>query len=413
MGSTICCFWPLCPRLRIAFLDPLGSVSEIPTLQCVFEELRARQIQLDAFSRAGKTVFEQLFQGPVHPFPARLALWAGDPRHTLRAWKHFLKCRAWIGRRVLASTRYDLAFAVNPEGAIAAHAHWMRSHTPFVYFSFEQMFRREMPGPGAARMKAAEVAASRQALLVVTQDPWRARLLADENGLPREKLHLLPVAPRGGDLPPPSGSWRARLALTSTQILVLHSGSWTGFTCAGELTDSLKNWPDHMVLVVNVRDRPDQRFVRQLEQLKRPNVRICKRPLTPAEYHELIQAADVGLACYQPTWRNPFEGRNLEVMGLSSGKTACYVRFGLPVVFAGQHELRTFLGRYPFGECAHNVREIPTLVDTICRNREAYSLAARQFFSEQLDFNLHWPDLWRKILDRLGSSALSPTRPVS
>jgi Glycosyl transferase 4-like domain len=383
--------------MRIAIFDPLGSYVEIPTLQCVLEKLEATKALIHVYLRTGGEPLKQFCLARACPFPVTPSLWAGDLAHTLRGWRWFFRSRAWVGLRRLASTRYDLAMAVNPEGVIAAHRYWKRTRTPYIYFSFEQIFRQEMRGAGLTRVKAAEIAASRQARIVVTQDPWRARLLAEENGLPLEKLHLMPVAPRGGELPPRTDYLRDRLRIGHDQRIVLHSGSWTGFTCAGELTKSATEWPSRLVLVVNLRERPDQLFVRRLERLRLDNVRICKRPLAADEYHELIRSADLGLAFYQPTGRNPFEGRNIEVMGLSSGKTACYARYGLPMIFGGQPEMRSFLARYQFGEYTDDPRMIPVLAANIFTNWNHYSRGAQRFFREQLDFDAHWPELWERI----------------
>lgn len=73
---------------------------------------------------------------------------------------------------------------------------------PVPYLSFEQIFRRKMRAPGLLQLKNAEVAASRHGALVVTQDRWRTRSLAEQKGLGPDKLHLVPLGSRGADVLP-------------------------------------------------------------------------------------------------------------------------------------------------------------------------------------------------------------------
>ena len=169
---------------------------------------------------------------------------------------------------------------------------------------------------------------------MVVQDEARGRLLADDNGLDRDRLALVPNAPPGPARRQPSSYWHARFDLPPSTRVVVHSGSLGDWTGIEAIVDSAAGWPDPWVLVIHTRyDAESSAYVDGLRKRADPRrVWFSLRPVPRQDYDPLIDGAQVGLAFYVPTGGSSFTQSNVQTIGLSSGKLAYYLRAGLPVI---------------------------------------------------------------------------------
>ncbi len=391
--------------MKVAVFDAVGTWFSAPTLRCVLEELEAEGADVDVYLRHGGDGLEAFRQVCPRRFPVQFRIWSGDWLSTLRNWKWFVKYRGWEGALAARGQHYDLAIGVNPEGVVAAHRLHQWTQTPYVYLSFEMMFRDELTTSAHLLEKDEETLASQEAALIISQDEVRARLLCEENGLDRSRVVLLPVAGRGGAKALRGDYLRTQHQINDSQTVVLHAGTFGRFTCADELMDTLPLWPVDCVLVVNTHYRPNSRdrSVARLEGLRLENVRIARCALAPREYEKMLESADIGLALYRPTGVPPFGGKNISFMGLSSGKVASYVRAGVPVIVMGNPTIKEFMRQYRFGWYADDAREIPCLLEEARTCHREFAQGAALFFAEQLDFNRFWPPIWQRITSLIRS----------
>jgi hypothetical protein len=301
----------------------------------------------------------------------------------------------------LRRERYDLAIGVNPEGVVAAHLMWRKHDTPFVYLSFEMIFMDELKKEGDRRLKRDEVVASRDAALIISQDVWRAELLCAENNISSQKIVFLPVAPRAITSQTTRTTYlRDKYNISNSSTIVINAGTFSLFTRADDVLNSLKSWPSDFCLVVNTHHRIKRRhkYVRQLSSLAVPNVYITEGSMPVIEYEQMLMSADIGLVLYRSLGNShPFHGMNTAVMGLSSGKLSSYTRLGLPVIIMGNPNLKNLMAEYPFGIYVDDASEIPMALLRIKHDWQCYSDAARRFFIDYLDFNKFWPDVWKEI----------------
>jgi hypothetical protein len=388
--------------MKIAVFDSAGSYFNAPTLRCILEEMDAVGAEVDLYVRYGGESLKRISRASTQRFPVPFRLWRGDWMATLRGWKWFLQYRGDIGYRTLNEHSYDLTIGVDPEGVIAAHQHWKKTATPFIYLSFELIFRDELHGKGNLLFKAEEVAASRDAAMIIIQDNWRAKLLIDENQVPTENVEMLPVAPRGSAPRHATDYVRKLFGIQNDKIVVLQAGSFRDFTCANEILASLSQWPESMVLIVNTPYAldPKDQFISRVRKVSGGRAYVTAGAYAPTELDVLIRSSDIGLAFYQRAkgaGRSGFLGRNIEIMGLSSGKVATFASNGIPIVCGGNPTLKHYLERYRFGEYADTFRDLPTCLMKVSKNKEAYGLEARRFFDEQLDFDRFWPTVWNRM----------------
>jgi hypothetical protein len=394
--------------MRFAIFDPVGSFFSIPTLQSLLEELEQMGAFIDIFMRFGKENLHKTNLIRSNPFPIPFKIFSGNIESTLRNWKWYVKYQGRKGNQQFSKNRYDLVFAINPEGVIAAHRNWVKTKTPYVYLSFEMFFKDELIKKGQLLEKQEEIIASRYALFIIIQDEDRGRLLSKENNLSLDQMDFMPVAPKGAALPSRTNYLRQRFNIDKGKMIILHSGTFRDWTCADELITSLREWPDELVLIVHTHykkfSHEEDPYLAALKKLPNKNLFISNTPLDQNEYGDMICSADAGLVFYKPNNKPPFGGKNIQHIGLSSGKLASYARHGVPIICGRQKEYREIIRTYKFGEYTDQFSEIPNLAKKIHSDWSFYSQEALRFFRDQLDFNIHWPRIWKRIEDHISLS---------
>jgi hypothetical protein len=279
---------------------------------------------------------------------------------------------AWSG--------YDLIIGIDRgviESAVIARHHGV----PLALISYEIFFRDECP-PG---FNDPMIDACRDIVFATCQDSLRSRLLCEEYGIPPEKVLKVPVAGRGfrGAVLKPR-QLHETFRLSANVRTVLHMGSFDDWTRAPFLLESTHAWPSDWVLVIHARYslRPALReLVRKLGHPARVFVSEAKFG-SLQEMTEFITSADLGAALYYPTYANQWQGRNIDCIGLGSGKISTYLQHGIPVATHELGEISDWLRFYGAGEVfALDEPFIPKVP------RESGMQACRAIFDEQLNLD--------------------------
>jgi hypothetical protein len=249
--------------------------------------------------------------------------------------------------------------------------------------------------------KEQEIKATQMADLVVVQDSHRGRLLAEENGLVLDKFAYLPVSPSGLRQVKRSNYLRDRFHLSEEQTIVLQSGTFGDWTYADELLKSLDTWPEGFVLVIHSKDRLNDtsRYVREIKAADLPNIILSTEPLPADEYEQLVGSADMGLVMYKTTPPSRYLQKNIEHIGLASGKFSFYMKYGIPVISVADQTYQGLLEYYNFGENIGSFDELPECLVRVRSNRNHHRAEAQRLFRERLDFDVHWPTLSARLLE--------------
>ena len=107
----------------------------------------------------------------------------------------------------------------------------------------------------------------------------------------------------------------------------------------------------------------------------------------------MVASADLGLVLYKTIPGSIFRQKNIECIGLASGKFSHYAKQGLPIVSIGQQTYADLLVDYEFGENLSSFDEMPDALSRIRTRQEWHSAEARRLYSERLDFDVHWPTI--------------------
>ena len=359
--------------------------------------IRQRSLGLDGFAEYSPAGLRSL---------AKRAAWLAAPvRAPLTRGYHVLGTGLAHGSRIVAHARnaYDASepfacvIGVDPDGLTLAHR--LARGAPLGYYSLELLLSEELRTAGDVKLKARERELSRQAAFVVVQDEERGRLLADDNGIPWERIVLVPNAPPGPARRQPTRYWHTRFGLPPEARVVIHSGSLGDWTGIEEIVDAAAEWPRPWVLVIHTRyDAESSTYVENLR--RRADTRrvwFSLKPVPRQDYDALIDGADVGLAFYVPTGASSFTGSNVRTIGLSSGKLAYYLRAGLPVVVNRAASISSSIESWGAGVAVSDARGIADALQRVSADHEAMSGRACAFFEEQLDFRRAFAEVVRRV----------------
>jgi hypothetical protein len=373
-------------RRRIAIFEPYSDFATNPTLVCLVKALTSCGAYIDLFMPVNGHFQMNNSKISQYRFPPSLSLWRGSIRKTVGNLLRRIQQKKI--NRAFAAGVYNLIIGVDSAGVIKG-----------VYLSFEIFFWNELKTKAQLEEKKLECIASKNSDLIIIQDMLRAKLLAAENDLPMGKFEYLPVSPAGNPILKNTNYLRKRYKISPHTTIVLHSGAFAAWTCADELIENVKTWPKDFILVIHTKQKPSSSdmYVRAIHQSNLPVI-LSIDPLPMREYEQLLASADMGLVLYKTTQRSPYTGKNIQNMGLSSGKFSFYMKYGLPVISINQQSYSELLEEYDFGVNIHSFSEMPHALHILRENYTHYQKEARKLYVEKLDFNIHWPCVKNRIL---------------
>jgi hypothetical protein len=292
---------------------------------------------------------------------------------------------------------FSCVIGVDPDGLMLAHT--LARGAALVYYSLELLLSYELTSPTERQLKSEERELSRMAAFVIVQDEVRGRLLAEDNGLALDRLVHVPNAPLGPPRRQPSWFWHDRFDLPRDARVVIHSGSLGDWTGVEAIVGSANDWPLPWRLVIHTRyDAESSSYVDQLRSRSDPTrVFFSLKPVKRQEYEPLIDGADAGVAFYVPHAGSAFTQRNVQTIGLSSGKLAYYARAGLPVVVNRASSVADLVESCSMGVAVDDARGIRDALECVSADYDRFSGGAMRFFDERLDFRRAFGEAIRRI----------------
>jgi hypothetical protein len=391
-------------RPHILIVYPYGSIDANPTMTFLLESLAERNAVTDVLTATshehpspnsfGETVrlhslsstfFQWLIadssffrQGSLGGFPGRLVRKLAFPR----GYRDYRLRFDPVVFGLAAARRYSIIMGVDPLGIAWADLLNRWSKRPLVYVSFEILFEEE---DAEESLKRRERAACTRASLVLIQDEERAEVFRRETALPREKMVLVPVAPRP-QIVPKSNYLREVLGIPPDRRIVLYCGRLSPWASREQLAEMVSYWPDNYCLVVNSCPEPGKGTGPFLARLKETGrIYVTSQPLSREELPTLVASADFGLAPYIPVPNNWMAGKNLYHLGFASGKVSLYALCGLPILARTLPVFEREFANYRCGKVYGRVAETGQLLQEMDENYFAYSAEARRYYEERLN----------------------------
>lgn len=302
-----------------------------------------------------------------------------------------------------ASIPYIAIIGVDPEGLADAAPFADLLDVPLIYWSLELLFSDEIATKNQQTLKSREILYSRRSAFTIIQDEWRARALIEENGLDPARVLLAPNAPMGKAMRYPGNFLHERFNIPPGRKVVLCAGTVRWWAMSQEMVASANHWPEEYVLVMHSRQRSyryGSEYVDSVVGEANPGrVIISFDAVFSDRYRSLVDSADVGLAFYNPYLpRAPSRpNKNLELMGLSSGKLASYLHSGLPVVVNEAIGPRELVKTYDCGVCVSQASEIEEALKAILERYDWYADNACRCFNERLEFGQYFDAVIKRI----------------
>jgi glycosyltransferase involved in cell wall biosynthesis len=222
---------------------------------------------------------------------------------------------------------------------------------------------------------------------VIVQDPSRAGILVEDNGIDSSKFIYAPNAPYGAARRAPTRWWHDRFGLPDDRRVLLHAGGLGTWTGIDGLVEAAGDLPDDWVLVVHSHD--PRRDTARIEQLRTHapagKVFFSDSAVSRQRYRDLLDGADAGVAFYIPQ-RGRWTVTNLTTLGLASGKFSYYLWCGLPVIANSSTSLGGLVERERVGIQVDSAAGLGAGVRAIAGDYQRFSDRAIEYFNAELDF---------------------------
>ena len=159
-----------------------------------------------------------------------------------------------------------------------------------------------------------------------------------------------------------------------------------------EMIEAANNFPDEYILVMQSRQSPSPKFDYSTQMVLKANperVKLFFDPVPTEDYRALVDAADVGICLYRACTIDFTKNlsKNLDIMGLSSGKLSDYLYSGLPVIVNDVIGPKELVISNKCGKWVNNQSEIEIALREIFLNYDYYSNNACRCFNEKLELS--------------------------
>ena len=392
---------------RFVFFISSGDHFTNPTLISVFKMLLQRDVEVIVFAGALSMDLPDSLK-KIKVFPVSEYPGLGEFRspislyyiyRTIRSFQRikeiirnsyhgfltFYRIKKHIGRT------HDLIIVGNdPKGLIMASQVAKRLNKPKLgYFSFEILFWKELPTDYHHQLKKSEIKASLNLNFCLIQDHLREALLRKENRFNQEcRFFHVPVSPlKSLQVKKLDASMKKMLNVILTGTIVDRNGYDEVLNIVETNWDRNYNLVCHSPVKLNASNSYGKKIA-NLHSAGFP-VSLNDEPIPePEKYYAYLCQFDIGLSLYLPykNDKNICGGKNVEIMGLSSGRFSTFMMLGIPTITTENEILEDLNKRYQFGIVIKDIKhELQVALDDIRKNYARYHRGALRLYDERLN----------------------------
>lgn len=270
--------------------------------------------------------------------------------------------------RMMGDGPYEFFVGFDLPGLINAAMLGKWRRTPYIYHSLEIDCEAALLGWQRKFDKRIERWLNRGAALTITQDEYRADLLAFENHIDRERISVVYNSPFGELLPEKSDWLRQRFDIPSTKQIVLVVGSLIKEHMVDLIAATVESWPTQFVLVMHgwFSDKSIEEEVRRIAARNNERMFISTTLLPYSERNLVFQSANIGLIFYNPITDNH------RYVGAAAGKLFDFMRCGVPVIAIDLPGMKELVEDSGAGAVVQDVTQIPATLDHILQDYGQY-----------------------------------------
>ncbi|WP_445778775.1 hypothetical protein [Shewanella sp.] len=300
------------------------------------------------------------------------------------SWRWPTNLVSYIDRFRFKVNDYSMILSVDRLGVIEAAGLNKKLRLEHHHISYEILFKSET----SEKFKKLERIALKDVNDVLIQDKLRRKHFSIENSLSEEIIYTVPLA--FTKIPPEQRKnirLRDQLGIPGDKNLLAFIGSVTEWSMINEVIEVMPKLSKQWCLLVNDRFGFDNTNLndRVGDLGVGDRVYINREPvLDIRDMDYILNGCDYGLAFYKPSRRSKYTGKNLEYIGLASGKISTYLRSNVPVITNANGEIAEHIRRYNAGIVIGHPNEMIEIDNNKSEQNGALSL-----FSEVLAFENH------------------------
>jgi hypothetical protein len=306
---------------RIAIFHPEGNIANNPHLLAFVRALHQKGYKVDVLSK---------YQA-VNPYQQ-----TGQDSYNL-----FLLPKT--SDFPLFFNSYAFIFGVD-DGIIAAKAQADFLDVMYAHISYELFFDDEINTNMINTHYQSKIAAQ-GACFSILQDSQRATLYSDEYNVPLSSIYIMPAAGNGIISYCKSDYLHRIFNLHSDTRILLHMGSIASWTMVDWLVSMAYTMPENWVLVIHGRygNKESGKIVAK-------RVYVTDTAIADfSDLKQLIQSASCCAAMYQPDPGSIYTGKNIQYIGLASGKFSTALQHGIPVLVRSGSMMGDLVNMYHAG----------------------------------------------------------------
>ena len=381
-------------KKRILIIHPEGNIYNNPNLYSIIKLLNANY-SLEIFLPNLKVAYDSLeFKHIVKVYNKIFNRIFNRILWNRFLFKFFYK---FFDKKYFSRDLYDLIIGVDQLGLLLASEFAKRIKVPFGLISYEIFFYDEC----GYKEKKIEINASQELDFAITQDDIRARFLSEENKISSKKIFTIPVSSSDFFSYKKEYLIYDELDIPKDKNILIFIGSVDRWTCIDKVLANVNNFPDSWVFVLHDRYGDTQKKVNKLYPhiLKYKNKKVYFSNIKikdTGDMHKILHCADLGLATYCPNFANKYTGKNIEFIGLASGKISTYLQNGLPIITTKNKILDESIKKNNLGFSIKSIEEIPVILEHF-KPSWHINKACIDFFYKELSFDNYSKDLLRLI----------------
>ena len=260
--------------------------------------------------------------------------------------------------------KQDYAFIIgyDERGVIRTGLCAQKYKIPYVYFSLEFYEKQN-------HIKKAEKYFAQKASKIITQDPFRAKILTKCLNVPADNISFIYNTTIGEPIKIKSNYLKNKFKINSNKKIILAIGTLLEITGITDLLESLPLLDEHFVLVLHgwIPNSKMQETINSYIQQYPEKIFYSDEKLSHDEKFKIYSSADIGFIHYSP------QNLNLKYAAWSSGKFFDFIRCGVPVVANMIPNMKKLVEKNGVGKVINKYEYINDELNTLLNHYDKYS----------------------------------------
>ncbi|WP_180111895.1 hypothetical protein [Acinetobacter sp. YH12136] len=293
--------------------------------------------------------------------------------------------------------KYDFIFGVDRIGIIDAYLLSKKNKCNYALISYEILFKDET----SQQFKEIEITSCQKISFAIVQDELRGRFLVKENKINDNKLIFIPVASDGfSEISEKKNILHKIFNLPPETNILIFTGSVAQWTSIDEILEQANDFlPPNWALVIHDRYGKARQSIHKmkLDYTIGKNIFLIEDSIFSFEdLNSILSDAVLGIVSYRPVEGSPYTGKNIQHIGLASGKFSTYMKNGLPTLVYRADELGEIVTANRLGFFVNDLKNLRHILENF-EGRDKYETHCQYFFNTTLSFENYKNILKSKI----------------